>query len=277
MIEKKIGLALGGGAARGSAHVGVLQALDEHGIHIHCLSGTSIGAFVAALYAFKVPVKEIRGLAEKLSWRDVSEFTFSKLGLFKNEEIGNILRKYCGDVNIEDSPIPFAVVAANIRTGEKVVFKEGNLAKCVMASSAIPGIFIPVEIDGELLVDGALVENVPIDVLKSLGSNYTVAVNLHNAATYDRPKSIVDMVGNAFFIAIDAKTNLQLEEANLRLDINLSGCARLDNEHSLICIQKGYAAGLLAAKKLKPVQSHSLTSFARSFFPKDVDQKHISM
>lgn len=137
---KKLGLALGGGAALGAAHVGVLKAFDELKIKPEFISGTSIGAFVAAHYAFGTPIDELEEIALDLNWLDVGGFKLSKLGLLSNERLGEKILDQLGKVNIEESTIPLAMIATNISKGKKVVLKEGPLYKAVMASTCLPGI-----------------------------------------------------------------------------------------------------------------------------------------
>ena len=148
-----LGLALGGGAFRGTAHLGVLKALEEEGLRPGFLCGTSAGAMAAAFYAFGMAPEEIRNIARNLRWLKATNLTFSKLGLLSNKEIGKFVEKYLGDVLIEDSSIPLAIVAADISSGEKVVFKTGSLSDAIMASTCIPGVFMPAQLDGRMLVE----------------------------------------------------------------------------------------------------------------------------
>src|SRR6056297_3269101 len=136
--KNKIGLALGGGAVLGAAHVGVLKHLHEKQIKIDAIAGTSIGAFVASLYAFGKSPGEIEDIARELNWMDVSKLSLSQHGLLSNKKLGKTLHEVLGDVNIEDADIKLAMIATNISTGEKVVLEKGNLAKAVTASTCIP-------------------------------------------------------------------------------------------------------------------------------------------
>ncbi|SVD17671.1 uncharacterized protein METZ01_LOCUS370525, partial [marine metagenome] len=205
-----LGLALGGGAFRGTAHLGVLKALEEEGLRPGFLCGTSAGAMAAAFYAFGMAPEEIRNVARNLRWLKATNFTFSKLGLLSNNEIGKFIEKYLGDVQIEDSSIPLAIVAADISTGEKVVFKTGSLATAIMASTCIPGVFMPTQVDGRMLVDGAIVENVPIKVLQEMGAKVCVGVDLGSGG-YRQPETLVEVLLNAFSIAIDRTIHHQSE------------------------------------------------------------------
>src|SRR6056297_1172026 len=166
--NKKIGLALGGGAVLGAAHIGVLKALKEHDIQICFVSGTSIGAFVAAFVAFGKTWKEIEEIAKDLNWLDVTSISLFQSGLLSNKKMVELIANHIGDVNIEDANIPAAMIATDITTGKKIVINKGKVAQAVMASTCIPGIFAPVEIGDKLLVDGGIVENVPITPLEKM-------------------------------------------------------------------------------------------------------------
>ena len=149
--SSKIGLALGGGAVLGAAHVGVLRAMEEFDIEINYITGTSIGAFVAAFVAFGKKWPEIEEIASELKWMDITGVTLSKYGLLSNEKLGNLIIKHIGDKNIEDAEIPLAMIATDIETGEKVILDKGPVAEAAMASTCIPGIFKPVEINVKCL------------------------------------------------------------------------------------------------------------------------------
>lgn len=237
MFRTKIGLALGGGAAKGLAHIGVLRALEEHHIKIEAISGTSVGALIASLYAFGKSLDEIYELAKDMTVSKMSSFTIKKGGFATTELIEKLVIDNIGDVNIEDALIPLAIIATDIHTGEEIIFKKGKLAKVVAASVAVPGIFVPVEINQRKLVDGGIVENVPISPLKEMGVNTIIAVDLNGVQSYQEPKDVIDIVTNALDIAIDSKTKVQLKAADLVVSLDLVTYSRTDNReriHELI-------------------------------------------
>ena len=174
--NRKIGLALGGGAVLGAAHVGVLRALEEFDISINCVAGTSIGAFISAFFAFNKHWTEIKEITLDLNWLDISALSLSKMGLLSNEKLGKLITEHIGDVNFAKADIPIAMISTDISNGEKIILKEGKVADAVMASTCIPGIFIPLEIGNKLLVDGGIVENVPITPLKEMGADFVIGV-----------------------------------------------------------------------------------------------------
>jgi NTE family protein len=194
----KLGLALGGGSALGFAHIGVLKALEESDIIIDSISGTSAGAIIAALYAFGISFKDIEQEADKLDWKKLAKIYPSKLGVTNNKAIREILERHLGKkADIADANIPLAIVATDIENGSKVVFKSGPVIDAVLASSCLPGLFSPIKIEGLMLVDGGLVENVPISPLKGF-VDVIVAVNLLRYRRYTKPKSIMGVLVNSF-------------------------------------------------------------------------------
>jgi len=184
--RKKIGIALSGGAARGFAHLGVLKVLAEHGIPIDCIAGTSAGSFAGAAYASGLSVEEIIEMSRKISWLRMSGFSYSPKGLLSNAAMGAFVNQHFPHRNFEDLPIPFAAVACDLETGKEVLLKDtGDLAAAIRASCAIPGVFVPVEIEGRRLIDGGVVSNVPTKAVKKLGAEIVIAVDvLASGATY---------------------------------------------------------------------------------------------
>ncbi|MDG0969951.1 MAG: patatin-like phospholipase family protein [Porticoccaceae bacterium] len=229
LLNTSVGLALGGGAAKGIAHIGVLQALEDAEVKIDYLAGTSVGSMIAALYAFGVDLEIIGEVAQQLTLSKVSSFKLTKTGFFSTDSIKALIIDHLGTVNIEDANIPLAIIATDINTGEQVVFRSGPLAEAVCASSAIPGVYIPMEINGRMLVDGGLVQNVPVGPLKSMGAGVTIASHLSNVDRYPQPTHILDVMRNAFEIAVSRHTQTQLKEADLVIGMNLSDFSLRDN------------------------------------------------
>lgn len=240
--DPRIGVALSGGGTRGSVHVGVLQALEDNGIVPAYLSGTSAGAFVAALYAFGIPLFDLRKIVIAMTPMRTVHFTLSRFGLLTNDAIGSIVDEVIGKRNIEDAPIPLAVMAADICTGEKVVLRSGSVSAAVMASSALPGISVPVTIGGRMLVDGFIVEDVPISPLRPMGADIVVAVNLCSEQTYKTPEDLIDVLRNAFDIAIDKTTQEQMLGADILIEPKVASFSRNDNSGASSLIAEGYRA-----------------------------------
>ena len=242
--NRKLGLALGGGATLGAAHIGVLKALDEMSIDIHCIAGTSIGAYIGALYAFGIAPADIEEEISGLDWLDMSGFSLAKLkfGLLTNEKLGDSVEKMLGDVQIKDSRIPLAIVATDIAIGKKAVLEQCPVSQAVMASSCLPGIFSPIDIDDQMLVDGGLVENVPISALQDLGADFTVGVDLSANRSYRKPEDLIDVLINSMDIAIDNATRLQTSDADLVIAPKLHAYSRTDPKQISELVDEGYKA-----------------------------------
>ena len=245
-FNTRIGLALGGGAAKGIAHIGVLKALEEEHIKVHCISGTSVGALVASYHAFGRPAESILSICSELNLSKLIDFTLERGGLFSTDNIREMILRDLGDCRIEDAEIPLAICATDIETGEQLIFREGNLADVVCASMAVPGLFVPVEIDGRILVDGGLVENVPISPLKSMGAGIIVAVDLSHVGRYPKPDNTLDVVANAINIGIDFNTRKQLKKADIALPLDLSRYSLTNNAD---CVDELYMEGYRPMKK----------------------------
>jgi NTE family protein len=244
---KKLGVALGGGAALGAAHVGVMKAFKELDIKPEFISGTSIGAFVAAHIAFGTPIDKLQELALDLDWLDITGFRISKMGLLSNEKLGKTILDQIGKVNIEDSDFPLCMIATDIVTGKKVELKEGPLYKAVMASTCLPGVFTPVEWDDMLLVDGVLCENVPITPLREMGAKDIIGVDLTTNRKYKRPENIVDVLVNTFDIALDNMIKEQIEDKKTMLiqpALGAYSMAKMGEAEKLI--EEGYRAAMEA-------------------------------
>ncbi len=249
MKKRKIGLALSGGSVLGAAHIGVLKAIEEKEIVIDYLAGTSIGALVAALYACGISWKEIKKIADDMDWIEVSKLSLSNYGLLSNEKLGDIVRENIGDLSFEDTDKPLAVVAVNVSSGKKKIISKGKIAEAVMASSAIPGVFIPVEINGDLYCDGGVMENVPVSALDKLRADYKIAVDLNAAHKYKKPDNIIDLLLNTFDMMMVNAAQYQTEEADLLITPDLSEFDYLQTDKVDELLDAGYEEALKVLKK----------------------------
>ncbi len=176
--DLKVGLALGGGLARGLAHIGVLKVLEEAGIGLSHIAGTSMGALIGALYACGLGIKMISRLAERISRRTWMDFTFPRRGLIAGDRLEEMLQLLTARRSFSDLKLPLAVVAVDLISGEKVVLREGSVARAVRASCAIPGIFSPVKVGPQVLVDGGVLQRVPASVVSEMGAAPVIAVDV---------------------------------------------------------------------------------------------------
>ena len=178
----KVGLALGSGSARGWAHIGVIKALAEAGVHVDYVAGASIGAVVGAVYA-SGKINSLEEVVLQLDWKKIVYFfdvVFPKSGLIDGNKVADFIRGHVGEGNIEDLPLPFCAVSTDLATGREVVIKEGDIIEAVRASISVPGIFTPVKKDDMTLVDGGLVNPVPVSVVREMGADFVIAVDLNH-------------------------------------------------------------------------------------------------
>lgn len=214
----KIGLALGGGAARGQAHAGVLKVFFEEHIPIHLIAGTSAGALVGALYCTGMGVEEIGRTIIDIKWGDMLSFGFHKLGFFNTDKLERLLDKTIGGKCFEETVIPFKVVAVDITTGKEVVLGSGPIAPAVRASCSVPGVFEPIPWDSKLLVDGGIANSVPADVVRDMGADYVIGVNLNGDRFFERkPKNILDILNASFHITISNNTQKAYQIADIMI------------------------------------------------------------
>jgi NTE family protein len=178
----KVGLALGGGVARGLAHIGVLSVLEEASIPIDCIAGTSMGAIIGAAYCAGLEVADLRDIAARTGWLQVSRPLLSAGGFVTFTRMERWIEDNVGEFDVGDLAIPFAAVASDLTTGERVVLAEGRLCSAVRASCSVPGFVPPVELNGRLLVDGGITDNIPADVARLLGADYVIGVDIFTPA-----------------------------------------------------------------------------------------------
>ncbi len=195
MREKiRIGLALGGGAVRGAAHIGVLEVLDEAGLEPSIVTGTSVGALVGALYAKGMTAAEIAEVAQTLRWSRLVRPGMTRKALFETSKLAAFLEHTLDGADFKDLARPFAAVACDLATGREVVMRDGPVASAVLASAAIPGVFPPVDRDGHLLVDGGLVTMVPGRLAREMGADIVVAVDVSGPLPRRPPTTLVHVM-----------------------------------------------------------------------------------
>ena len=199
-VPIKIGLALGGGAARGFAHIGVIKALEAQGIAPDIVVGTSAGAVVGALYSSGLSGFQIQKVAMDMDEGQIGDWSLPDRGVFKGEALQNFVNKAVGHRPLEKLPRSFAVVATDLKSGESVLFRTGNTGMAVRASSAVPGVFQPVSINGRDYVDGGLVSPIPARAARSLGANFVIAVDISVNPRDARTSSTIDVLLQTFTI-----------------------------------------------------------------------------
>lgn len=239
----QVGVALSGGGALGSAHVGALQALVDHHIPIHAISGTSAGAIVAACYAFEIPFEKVIEIAKSLSWYKVSRLTIPRRGLVSHRSLRTLFHETFGEVNIEDAHIPLAIVATDLESAERVVFRKGPLAEALLASTSLPGFFAPVEIDEKMFVDGGVADNFPVSALDDMGAEIKIGVNVNRWISQKKPRSIFDVISKSLSI-MNAYRHPQ-KENEVFIEPHLEDFSISDFKHADKLAAQGYRAATL--------------------------------
>lgn len=194
MSRPKVGLALGSGGARGFAHLGVIKVLVEEGIPIDLIAGSSMGAMVACFYGAGIEMEQLYKLSTSFKRKYYLDFTVPKMGFIAGKRVKELIRIFTKGKNIEELNIPVGVVATDLMTGEKIVFKEGPIADAVRASIAIPGIFVPEKWNGRILVDGGVIDRIPVSVVKEMGADIVIAIDVSQVKRNEEISSIYDVI-----------------------------------------------------------------------------------
>ncbi|WP_338451945.1 patatin-like phospholipase family protein [Niallia oryzisoli] len=194
MGRPKIGLALGSGGARGFAHLGVIKVLVENGVPIDFIAGSSMGSLVACFYGAGIEMNRLYKLSTAFKRKYYLDFTVPKMGFIAGNRVKELIRVFTKGKRLEELMIPVSVVATDLMTGEKVVFQEGPIAEAVRASISIPGIFVPEKQNGRLLVDGGVVDRVPVSVVKEMGADIVIAVDVSRVKTNADISTIYDVI-----------------------------------------------------------------------------------
>ncbi len=213
----KIGLALGSGGARGFAHLGVLKVLKDHNIPIHSITGSSMGALVGALYGAGQSIEDLYKIARAFQRKYYLDFTVPRMGFIAGNKVKDLIRIFTYNKMIEDLTPGVAVVATDLHTGERVVFKSGSTADAVRASISIPGIFVPEKIGGRLLIDGGVVDRVPVSVAMEMGLDIVIAVDVAHFGGNEEVRSIFDVILQSIDIMQDELVRYQEINADVMI------------------------------------------------------------
>jgi len=265
--KRKIGLALGSGAARGLAHIGVLEVLEKEGIPIDMIAGTSAGALVGALYAQGQDASLIKNLVQDLRWKRLAslvDLALPKTGFISGKKIKDQLEViFGGDLKFSDLGIPLACVATDIMTGEEIVLDHGSVLEGVRASISIPGIFTVVKLGGRYLVDGGLVNPVPVSVLKKMGADFIIAVNVipdirdrarpggkKGVEDFKEP-NVISVIMQSIYIGAHALAKASLEGADVAIQPQVAHIGTTDFRQAQDCIAHGELAARDAILEIK--------------------------
>ncbi|MBP7131579.1 MAG: patatin-like phospholipase family protein [Aquabacterium sp.] len=247
----RIGLALGGGAARGFAHIGVLQVLEENGIKPDVVVGTSAGSVVAALYAAGKSPTELGRMAMTLDESTITDWVFPGRSLLKGEALARFVRAQTGGRPIEALRPPLGVVATDLKTGQPILFRRGDVGMAVRASSAVPAVFSPVTIGGREYIDGGAVSPVPVRYARQMGADVIIAVDISAIPEGQATKGAVDILLQTFNIMGHAISQWEMAEADVVMRPKLEGVGSTDFGARRLSIMAGREAALTMLPKLR--------------------------
>jgi NTE family protein len=247
--KPRIALVLGGGAARGFAHIGVIRALEQEKIPIDMIVGTSVGSLIGAIYASDANSFELEWTAFSLEKDQVFDYgilsAFTSMGFAKGDKLEEFVKSKIPVANIEDLKLPFAAIATDLNRGTRVVLDHGSVAKAVHASSAIPGVFNPVDHQGKLLVDGGVVENLPSSVARERGADIVIAVDISENVINFNITNLIDVMLQSVTIMSSENVKYTRRNADVLITPAVGDVGMLDFSQKKRCMQ----AGIEAAQK----------------------------
>ncbi len=249
---RRVGLVLSGGAVRGAAHLGVLQVFEEVGIRPDLVVGVSAGSVVGGLYCAGLSPFELQKVAKEMNWNRLGRLTRPGLGFFDISRMEQVIDELTGGLTFEELKIPFAAVAVDIITGDLVTFRQGPLARGIRASCSLPGIFSPMVDGGRLLVDGGVLNNLPVGVARNMGADYTIAVDLLPPPidSVDRPQNIFEMWSLSIYTIMRARY-IEAQIADVLIQPDIAHTSFIDFGQTDLLVQKGREAALAQVPRIK--------------------------
>jgi NTE family protein len=247
----RIALALGGGAARGFAHIGVIEVLEENGIHPDIVTGTSAGSFVAAMYAAGRTGKELETIALNLDESRLTDWAFPGRGMIRGTALADYVREQVGNRSFDQLKIPLGIVATDLDSGKPILFRRGDVGTAVRASSAVPAVFTPVRIGTHEYVDGGLTSPVPVRSAREMGADVIIAVDISQLPDGGATGDALHMLLQTFSIMSRSINELELKEAEIVLHPKLTGVAGTDFTLRKKNIEAGREAALAALPAIR--------------------------
>ena len=253
--EPKVALVLGGGSAKGFAHVGVIRVLEQEKIPIHMIVGTSVGSLIGGLYASNPDSFQLEWTAFKIDRGEILDFSivYSKLGPVQGVRLESFVEQNVKVKKIEETKIPFWPVATDLNTGETVVLEKGSLARAIRASCSIPGVFVPVTFDKRTLVDGGITNNVACDIAKAKGADIIIAVNLQKDVKNSQIDSVIDIIAQSITIMMRETSKAKLASADVVIEPELKGISLFDFSQKKMIMEEGIKAARAAVPKIKEI------------------------
>ena len=254
--EPVIALALGGGGAKGFAHIGVIKVLESHGIKPKIVTGTSAGSFVGSLYASGKSPYQLQHIALTFKESDIRDLTLNRQGFIAGQKLQDFVNQHVANKPIEKFPIRFAAVATRLDNGRKADFIKGNAGQAVRASCSIPNVFVPATIGGTQYVDGGLVSPIPVQTAKALGADLVIAVDISARPTGNQPVSMWGLLDQTLNIMGQQSIHQELAQANIVIQPKVGHIGTLDLKASNQTILEGEKAAQLQIKAIQQAITH---------------------
>ncbi|NNP72381.1 esterase [Acinetobacter defluvii] len=258
--EPVIAIALGGGGAKGFAHIGVIKVLESHGIKPKIVTGTSAGSFVGSIYASGKTPYQMQQIALQLKESDIRDLTLNRQGIVLGEKLQNYVNNYVANKPIEKFPIRFAAVATRLDNGKKAEFIKGNAGQAVRASCSIPNVFVPTTIGNTKYVDGGLVSPIPVQTAKNMGADIVIAVDISARPSGSQPMNMWGLLDQTINIMGQQSINSELSQANIVIQPKVGHLGTLDLKASNQAILEGEKAAQL---KITAIQN-AINNFKKS-------------
>ncbi len=253
----RIGLALGGGFARGIAHIGVLRILEQYEIPVDFIAGTSVGALIAATYASGTSLSEMERQGSETRFSDFGRWTLSRMGMASNDRLEDFLHKFTTAKFFHEMKIPLSIAATDLLTGNSVHFTQGEIGPALRASCAYPGLFLPVEYQGHILVDGFLTETVPAEAARDLGADIVIGVHLEPGLLRAAPRNTIEVISRSFSIIQTAATQLWHSDVDVLIEPDVHQVQWDEFVKTPQLVAAGEAAAHAAIPQIKAVLDRS--------------------
>jgi len=263
-VPPKIALVLGGGGTRGFAHVGVIKALAANGITPDIIVGTSVGSVVGALYAAGYSASDLERVALQIDDSMVADWSLPNRGFIKGQSLQDFVNRGVQNRPLERLNMPFAIVVTDLKSGERRVLQSGDTGVAVRASSSVPGVFQPVEIDGREYVDGGLVSPVPVDVARTMGAEVVIAVDISGKPQFRKTGDSIDVLLQTFSIMEQSIASHELTEADVVIQpaVGAMGSADFDNRSLVIDAGEKAALAMIPLIRQKILEKTITTTIA---------------
>jgi len=272
-VKLRIGLALGGGAAKGFAHIGVIKMLEANGIHPDVVSGTSAGSVVGALYAGGMDPFQLQETAFSMDQSQIRDVRLFSGGVVQGQKLQDYVNQMVKNRPLDKLNVPFAAVATQLETGERTVFVRGNTGQAVRASSSVPGVFEPVDINGKHYVDGGVVSPVPVDAARQLGADVVIAVDISSKANGTNPQGMINIVGQSIAIMGQKLGEQELARADIVIRPKVNQIGSTDFEQKNQAILEGERAALAAIPTIKAKIAALQTARQQAAIPANTQAK----